>query len=253
MITGAQLYTVRDYCKTPEDFSETLKKIADIGYTTVQVSGTCAYEGEWLANELRKTGLSCVLTHYDGNKTVNNTDFVIDEHKKFGCKYIGIGGIPGFLSKHEDYENFVKNFRGPAGKIASAGLYFMYHNHHIEFMKAPSGRLYIEELADAFPASEMGFTLDTYWIQYGGANPTEWINRLKGRVPCIHLKDFSIVNREIHMAVIGEGNINFNSVLSAAESAGTEYLLVEQDTCYGENPFDCLKRSHDYLKSLGLK
>ena len=30
MEIGAQLYTVRDYAKTTEDFAETLKKIADI-------------------------------------------------------------------------------------------------------------------------------------------------------------------------------------------------------------------------------
>ena len=41
MKIGAQLFTVRDFTKTLDDFAETLKKIADIGYTTVQVSGTC--------------------------------------------------------------------------------------------------------------------------------------------------------------------------------------------------------------------
>ena len=55
MEIGAQLYTVRDFCKTPEDFAETLKKVADIGYRTVQVSGTCAYEPEWLAEQLGTT------------------------------------------------------------------------------------------------------------------------------------------------------------------------------------------------------
>ena len=55
MIIGAQLYTLRDYCKNLDDFSETLKKVADIGYTSVQVSGTCAYEAEWLRDELKRT------------------------------------------------------------------------------------------------------------------------------------------------------------------------------------------------------
>ena len=62
MKIGAQLYTLRDYCKTLEDFSETLKKVADIGYTTVQVSGTCAYEADWLAEQLKNTGLTCGIT-----------------------------------------------------------------------------------------------------------------------------------------------------------------------------------------------
>ena len=43
MKLGAQLYTVRDFTKTTDDFAETLKKVADIGYRTVQVSGTCAF------------------------------------------------------------------------------------------------------------------------------------------------------------------------------------------------------------------
>ena len=55
------------------------------------------------------------------------------------------------------------------------------------------------------------------------------------------------------MAVIGEGNINFDRVFEKAESSGTEYLMVEQDDCYGEDPFDCLKRSYKYLHSLGFE
>ena len=38
----------------------------------------------------------------------------------------------------------------------------------------------------------------------------------------------------------------------ALRKAGVEYMLVEQDRCYDEDPFDCLKKSYDYLKSLGL-
>ena len=54
------------------------------------------------------------------------------------------------------------------------------------------------------------------------------------------------------MAVVGEGNINFDRVFEKAQEAGTEYMLVEQDECDGENPFSCLKRSYDYLHSLGF-
>ena len=39
MKVGIQLYTLRDYCKTPEDIYNTLKRVADIGYTCVQMSG----------------------------------------------------------------------------------------------------------------------------------------------------------------------------------------------------------------------
>ena len=41
MKIGAQFYTVRDFCKTKEGLFESLKKVADIGYTAVQLSGVC--------------------------------------------------------------------------------------------------------------------------------------------------------------------------------------------------------------------
>ena len=94
MIIGAQLFTLRDYCKTLEDFSETLKKVADIGYTTVQVSGTCAYEAQWLRDQLKAAGLTCGITHYNYNRIINETEAVIEEHKTFGCRYIGVGSCP---------------------------------------------------------------------------------------------------------------------------------------------------------------
>ena len=84
MKIGAQLYTAHDLTKTLEGFSETLKRVADIGYTTVQVSGTCAYEPEWLAEELKKNGLTCGITHTPFDRMVSDTDKVIAEHTTFG-------------------------------------------------------------------------------------------------------------------------------------------------------------------------
>ncbi len=252
MISGAQLYTVREYCKDLKGLETTLKKVADMGYTTVQLSGVCAYEPEWMAEKLSGNGLKCVLTHYDVNKIRTEPEKTVQEHKIFGCRRVGIGCMPGGLGKPSDYDDFVRGFRDAAARIKAAGGYLMYHNHNMEFMKAADGRLYIEKLADEFPADEMGFTLDTYWIQYGGGDPAAWIEKLSGRVPCIHLKDMSCVDKQPRMAPVGDGNINFDRVLEKAEKAGTEYLLVEQDDCYGENPFDCLKRSYEYLKAQGI-
>ena len=63
MQLGAQFFTIRDFCKNTDDIAESLKKVADIGYKTVQLSGICAYDAGWMKEELRKNGLTCVLTH----------------------------------------------------------------------------------------------------------------------------------------------------------------------------------------------
>lgn len=252
MKIGAQLFTLREFCKTTQDFADTLARVADIGYTTVQVSGTCAYEADWLAEQLQKNGLACVITHTNVDRIADDTAAVIREHDVFGCRYIGIGCMPGMLQRPENYDDFVRRFRDAGVMIAENGKYMMYHNHQFEFMKAPDGRLYIEKLAADFAPAHLGFTLDTYWAQFAGADPAAWIEKLTGRVPCIHLKDMACVDNAPRMAPVGEGNINFARVLAAAENAGTAYLLVEQDDCGGEDPFECMRRSYRYLKAQGL-
>ena len=39
MNIGAQFFTIRDFCKTTEELAESLKRVADIGYKTIQLSG----------------------------------------------------------------------------------------------------------------------------------------------------------------------------------------------------------------------
>lgn len=249
MEIGAQLYTVRDYCKNLDDFAETLKKVADIGYRTVQVSGTCAFEPEWLDGELKKNGLRCVLTHTAGDKIAADPAGVAKDHDRFGCEYVGLGWYPFDPEKPDGtFEHFVEAYGAAAKVLRENGKYFMYHNHDQEFKKY-DGKLILEKLAEAIPAENMGFTLDTFWVQAGGGDPAQWLEKLAGRIPCIHLKDFAYGRR---MAVIGEGNINFDRVFEKAEAGGTKYMLVEQDDCNGESPFDCLKRSYQYLTACGF-
>ncbi len=252
MKLGAQLFTLRDYCKTTEDFAATLQKVADIGYTTVQVSGTCAYEPAWLAEELKKTGLRCVITHTSPIRMRENPRAVISDHRVFDCRYIGLGSFPEGAAGIAHIDRFISDFLPVARTIRDHGAYMMYHNHQFEFGHDESGMTYLDKLLEAFPADCMGLTLDTYWVQAGGGNPATWLRRSKGRVPCIHLKDCVIVGTEQRMAAVGDGNIHFDEVIAAAEEAGTEYLLVEQDNTYGRDPFDELKRSYNYLRAMGL-
>ena len=250
MQIGAQLFTLREYCKTLEDFSLTLKRVADMGYGTVQVSGTCAYDPAWLRDQLKANGLRCVLTHIPADRLQNDPEQVARDHTIFDCDCVGLG----FYSfKPESPENtpadFMRKYAPVGAALRQAGKYFMYHNHDSEFCKF-EGKTALQHLAEGIPAEDMGFTVDTFWVQAGGGDPAQWIENLAGRVTCIHLKDYGYGRR---MEAIGEGNINFDRVFAAAEAAGTQYMLVEQDHCNGEDPFECLRRSRDFLVSRGFR
>lgn len=250
MQIGAQFYTLREHCKTLDTFADALKRVADIGYRTVQISGTCAYEPQWLAEKLRENGLECVLTHIPAARLLSEPEKVAQDHDIFDCEHVGLGYY-SFKGDGSDstFDYFFEHFSVTAQALHKAGKYFMYHNHDNEFQKW-EGKLILEHILERIPAEHLGVTLDTFWVQAAGGDPAYWLDRCSGRAPCIHLKDFAYGGK---MAVVGEGNINFDRVFAAAEAAGTRYMLVEQDDCNGEDPFDCLARSYAFLKANGFE
>lgn len=255
MITGAQAYTLRTFMQREDDIERSLQKVASMGYTTVQISGVGPIDPHKLRDMCDACGLKIVLTHVPEARILGDTDALIREHAILGCKHIGLGSLPeryrGAAPEWFDY--FAKDFTPAARKIRDAGMRFMYHNHNFEFERMADGRLMMDTMLEAIPADLMGVTLDTYWLQAAGCDILQWIDRLKGRLPCVHLKDMTVHGMEVRMAPVGEGNLNFPAILAALEAAGgTEYLLVEQDTCY-ESPFTCLQKSYNNLARMGYR
>lgn len=76
---------------------------------------------------------------------------------------------------------------------------------------------------------------------------------MNDRIPCVHLKDMKVKNWQPVMAPVMEGNLNFSAIFHALETSNCKYMLVEQDDCYGESPFDCLKTSYENLAKAGYR
>ncbi len=51
------------------------------------------------------------------------------------------------------------------------------------------------------------------------------------------------------MMEIGNGVLDWPAILSAADDAGCEWFIVEQDVCPGD-PFDSIAQSYRYLRAL---
>ncbi len=255
MKIGAQLYTVRAYTQNEKDFAYTAEKIAGMGYKTVQLSAIGKeLRPEWIRETCERFGLEIVLTHSDCNRILYDTKKLIAEHDILGCQYIGLGAMPDKYRTPEWLYRFAQDFKEPAKRIADAGKLFMYHNHDFEFRRfaaegapdASEKKRVIEYLADWFLPQEMGFTLDTFWVQAAGGDVCQWIEKLKDRIPCVHAKDMEVAKQGPVMAPVMEGNMNFAAILEALGGSCCKYLLVEQDTCQ-TSPFDCLQISYRNL------
>ncbi len=251
MILGAQLYSIRTYCQNERDFRESMRRIAQIGYTTVQISGVGPMKPEVIRSICDENGLQIVLTHTNPDRVLNDTENVIREHDILGCDYIGIGSMPDRYRSAVWIDRFANDYTEPAKKIADSGKLLMYHNHNFEWEHIGKNTTLFDVLLESMPAELMGVTLDTYWVQAAGADVISTIDRLADRIPCVHLKDMAVKGIQQRYAPVGDGNMDFHRILPHLKELGrTKYMLVEQDDCYGEDPFACLARSHDYVKAM---
>lgn len=253
MQLGAQMYNLRVFTQTERDLDLSLKRVAAIGYKTVQISGIGPIPAERVRAICDKYGLAVVLTHMNADRIIDDTEAVIRENEIMGCDYIGLGMMPERYRCDAWLDQFPADYLPAAKKIADAGKLLMYHNHSFEFAKINGSRV-MDFLAEKFLPSELGFTIDTYWMQAGGADIMDWISKLKGRMPCVHLKDMDVLaDQTVVMAPVMEGNINFPKILEALKAdGGVRYLLIEQDYCR-ESPFTCLEKSYNNLAALGYR
>jgi sugar phosphate isomerase/epimerase len=248
MKIGAQLYSVREYCKTPEDIEATLRRIKTIGFDVIQISGFGPCDIDLLAGWVKELGLDVCVTHVPWPRLSDPVELkkVIAEHKKLGCDQVGLGSRPSdvYPNSYEGWTRFIKKTNDICKQAASEGLSFGYHNHDFEFEKwdgVPAIDRIIEECPD------LHFILDTFWVQAGGGNPLKYIKKLEGRIKVIHFKDYRIVNRTRQYAEIGEGNLDWDEIIPLCKAQNIPYAVIEQDADFLVDPFESLILSRNFL------
>lgn len=246
---AAQLYTCRDLLKTPAEIAKTLRRVREAGYTAVQISGMGPIAEEELNAILDGEGLTCCATHENGAVILNETQKVIERLQKLRCSYTAYPFPAGIdFASEESVSTLIAQLDAAGAALAAAGMTLCYHNHQHEFRKL-GGRTILDRIYNETHPRHVQGEPDTYWIQFGGGNPVEWCEKLTGRLPLIHLKDYSITAENVPTyCEIGSGNLNFAEIIAAAEKSGCQWYIVEQDECPGD-PVDSLRQSLDFIKT----
>lgn len=249
---GAQLFTIRNQMQTIEDFDASLKKISHMGYKTVQVSGT-PLKAKEMREVLDKYGVKVVTTHRNFDDFKNNLDEVIEYNKILGSDLCGLGMMPvEYGESVESLKSFLKETDKICETLKKENMYFGYHNHSFELAKL-DGRTILDYLISETDPSVFNFIIDTYWIQMGGKNPAKVIRELKSRAMAIHFKDAKIEQSDWlvpKIADVGEGNLDWDDIISACNEAGSKWALVEHDSA--KDPFKSLENSYNYLITKGF-
>ncbi len=237
-----QLYTVRD--PLAQDTDAALAQVAQIGYQYVELAGLHGKTPEQFKQLLDKHGLTAIASHEGIDELLGDLPAVIQRARVFGYDFV----ICPYLdeSRRNSYGKLAGQLAKVAGKLAGVGLTLCYHNHDFEWQVAEDGRRGIDILFDTPGGGgghggagnpPLGSELDVYWVAKAGDNPVDWMRKLTGRLPLLHLKDMADTP-DRGFAEVGTGIIDFDAILAAAEVCGVKYLVVEQDSNWKESPME---------------
>ena len=283
-LIGVQMSTIAPNKMPRFDVFESMEKLTGIGYHCIEISQV-PMTAENVAGFRRSidelgmnvASLSAMVEpspQQPKAEALSNPDHfkkIVDDCKALDCD-MRIGAMP--MDARFSYEaslDFAKKADEYACRLKEEGIDLYYHNHHFEFARF-NGQFLMDIIREN--TKQLGFELDIHWIYRGGLDPVAFINRCAGRIRLLHLKDYRVVpmtvpegadlstpegmakvyaqmSNIVQFAEVGEGTLDIPACIQAGLNGGSEYFLVEQDMCYGRDPFESLKISHDNLVKMG--
>jgi sugar phosphate isomerase/epimerase len=241
----------------PKAPAETLKAIHDIGYQEIEAT-FAGFDKLW--PDVQASGLKPVSMHLDAKMVTQGGDELnraIEQLAKYGFKYGVFPYVnPADRGGPDVMKKLAERLNAAGEKCRSVGMMCAYHNHAFEF-EQKDGTTLFQVLADNTDKKLVNFEMDLFWVSVAGHDPVEMLQKMKGRVPLVHLKDKAegtpVMYKEsverTAFKEVGSGVLDWKKVLATAHSVGVQHYFVEQDQTPND-PLESLKKSYQYLSAL---
>lgn len=231
---AVQMYTLRQHAA--EDLDGTLWRLADIGYRQVEFAGLYDNSAEDVAAMLDRHGLRAPAAHIPYDAFQERFDSVIEDAKTLGFEWVIVPALPKREIDEALAQEYISNLNSFGQRASAAGLKFAYHNHAFEFENTYNdGTTFFDRIVAGTDPDAVRLELDAFWVNRGGFDPARILRDNGDRVALVHIKDAAKGDAASDVP-FGEGGLDWGDILGAADAAGVEYYVVEQD-----NPGDAFE------------
>ena len=254
-----QMYTLRHSMKTREDLDNTLRRVAEMGYDSVQITPPAYLTVDEMAQMLHKYGLhadSAICKLYDIPQKI---DEIVRNAEVLGTDVLRTDSIcKADRLDRDGYLRAAAHLEQCGAALRARGLQFMYHFHSFEFVKIGETRG-IDIILENTSPQHVLIQPDVFWLTAAGCEPSAELKKFRGRAKYMHLKDYVIVPAELDQieqtvrasAPVGTGNLNLSAILASARELGIENFVAEDDMGVLD-PFESAAQSLVNMKKLGF-
>lgn len=254
---GLQLYSLRNEF-TKDGVPTTLDLVKSFGIHEVELAGTYGMFPDPFLEELKKRDLKAISAHFPYSRWKNDLDNVVKEVLALHLQYAGCAWIDhlGKFSEHS-CQDAADTFNKAGEALAKHGVKFFYHTHGYEFEPSSDGTLF-DTLLKLTKPEFVSYEMDVFWIVYPGQDPVKLLEKYPTRFKLMHLKD---MKKDVQLGnldggkslaksndvTLGTGQIDYVSILKAAQKAGIEHYFIEDES---PSSVQQIPASIAYLKGL---
>lgn len=238
---GIQLYGLRD--EMAKSIPDTLKKVSDLGYRFVELADYA--DGKFYGLEpadfkrmVDDAGLEIPSSHSQVESTgisLDDAKVLVDAHAALGVKYCIYPWVEEVDRNLDFYHGMVDELNQIGQMMKDAGIQFGYHNHNFDFATIDGVVPYYDIFLKDMDPELITFELDLYWATKAGQDPVEMFNQYPGRFQLFHMKDMKAVTEPFFEVIkddicpVGTGEIDLKRIIANKETAGNQYVFVEDD------------------------
>lgn len=254
-----------------KDMPGTLKRIADLGYDGIEITGFFGHSAQQIKAWCEEAGLEpygCFAKLTDlvgekepakgeGNWNAFETAFDMpgdtpDEKMKYirdiGCKYVGLLVPNGTMDKN------VTDKINRAGALARKyGMKLQYHNHNWEFTNMVNGQYRMDFIMEN-TNQDVLFEPDLGWLEIGGYKSEKALRKYADRIEIVHLKDYYRAAFDIELEhrfrPTGYGVMDWANILPLCEELiKPTWYTADHDSAYDGDIYEELSMSLQFIKN----
>lgn len=249
MPVGFQVWTIRE--ALVKDFPGTLKKMAGVGFQSVEMCSPPGYESSGFgplmkltAREMKQiindAGLICPSSHYGMREFRENLDERIAFALESGQTQVILSsfGLPGNATL-DDWKKAADELNKMGVRAKKAGIQMGFHNHNNEFQQIDRVLIYDELMKQFDPEYiKMQFQVAVISIGYKAA---DYFKNYPGRFISAHLADYAQDKKS--QVPVGKGIVDWKEFFASLQTGGVQNIFVEM-------PEETFKESVAYLNSI---